>query len=203
MKDSNFNINEQEFKDFASGIYESGNRLLSTLQKFIYYTEIELLLNNEEKKAALKKEITTAGEHEIEKQSQITTKKFNRESDIELHLKPFNTKITSFHFEIIMANVLDNAFKFSKSGDTVIVKVELDNSHVHITVADNGIGFDEVTLDEIGAFTQFNRSKMEQQGLGLGLITSKKLMKFYEGEITILKNKPKGSRVKLSFLVAE
>jgi two-component system sensor histidine kinase/response regulator len=142
------------------------------------------------------------GEQELEVQSQIIAQKFNRESDIKLHIKPFNIKISSFHFEVIIANIVDNAFKFSNKGDNVIIEVELDDSHVHITIIDKGLGFNDVTLSQIGAFTQFNRSKMEQQGLGLGLIISKKLINFYEGELSIIGNKPKGSCVKLSFLIA-
>ena len=203
IKDPEIEIDEKEFRDFASGIFDSANRLLRTFQKFIYYTEVELLLNNDKKKASLKQKITKTGEQELEEQSQIITQKFNRKSDIELHIKPFNIKINSFHFEVIIVNILDNAFKFSNKGDKVIIEVESDDSHVHITVIDNGIGFNEVTLNQIGAFTQFNRSKMEQQGLGLGLITSKKLINFYEGELIISANKPKGSCVKLSFLIAE
>ena len=203
MKDTEMEIDQKEVRDFASGIFESGHRLLSTFQKFIYYTEVELLLNNEEKKASLKKEITETGEHELEEQSLIIAQKFNRESDIELHIKSFNAKISSFHFEVIINNILDNAFKFSNKEDKVIVEVELDDSHVHITVIDKGLGFDEGILNEIGAFTQFNRAKMEQQGLGLGLITSKKLINFYEGELVISKNKPSGSCVKLSLLLAK
>ncbi|AFU70580.1 hybrid two-component sensor histidine kinase/response regulator [Psychroflexus torquis ATCC 700755] len=203
MKDPEIEIDKNKLRDFAVGIFDSGNRLLSTLQKFIYYTEVELLLSNDKKKALLKEKITETGEHELEEQSQIIAQKFNRESDIELHIKSFNIKISSFHFDVIIVNIIDNAFKFSNKGDKVIIEVELDDSHVYITVIDNGVGFNEVTLNQIGAFTQFNRSKMEQQGLGLGLITSKKLINFYEGELIISENKPKGSRVELSFLLAE
>ena len=203
MKNPEMELDENEVRDFASGIFDSGHRLLDTIQNFINYTKVELLLNNEEKKASLKKEITETGEHELEEQSLIIAQKFNRESDIELHIKSFNAKISSFHFQIIINNILDNAFKFSNKEDKVIVEVELDDSHVHITVIDKGLGFDEGILNEIGAFTQFNRAKMEQQGLGLGLITSKKLINFYEGELVISKNKPSGSCVKLSFLLAK
>ena len=203
MKNPEMELDENEVRDFASGIFDSGHRLLDTIQNFINYTKVELLLNNEEKKASLKKEITETGEHELEEQSLIIAQKFNRESDIELHIKSFNAKISSFHFEVIINNILDNAFKFSNKEDKVIVEVELDDSHVHITVIDKGLGFDEGILNEIGAFTQFNRAKMEQQGLGLGLITSKKLINFYEGELVISKNKPSGSCVKLSLLLAK
>jgi two-component system sensor kinase len=203
LKDPDNEIDEKEVREFSAAIYDSGSRLLSTLQKFIYYTEIELLLNNERKKTQLKGQFTKSGENELEEQSQIIAKKFNRESDIELTIKSFDAKIPSFHFEIIIANILDNAFKFSKSGDKVEVEVELDDSYVHVTIVDNGVGFDGITIREIGAFSQFNRLKMEQQGLGLGLITSQKLMNFYEGKLNISENKPKGSRIKLSFLLAK
>ena len=200
MKDKDISIDEKEVREFGLGIFDSGKRLLNTLQKFIYYTEVELLINNDKKSALLKKEITETGEHELEEQSQIIAQKYNRESDIELNLSSFNIKISSFHFEVVVANIIDNAFKFSNKGDKVIVGLESDNSHVHITVSDNGVGFDEETLTQIGAFIQFNRSEMEQQGLGLGLITSRKLINFYDGELIISKNTPQGSRVTLSIL---
>ena len=203
MKDPEFKINEKEVRDFASIIFDSGNQLLSTVQKFIYYTEIELLLNNNEKKAALKSEITEKCERNLEKQSHIIAKKYNRFSDLELKSKSFNAQISSFHFDLILTNILDNAFKFSNKGDKIIVEVELKDTLVSISVVDHGVGFDEVVQSDIGAFTQFNRSKIEQQGLGLGLITSQKLINFYEGELSISENKPNGSRVKITVLLAD
>ncbi len=203
LKDPDRELDKEEVRYFASGVFDSGHRLLSTLQKFIYYTDVELLLNNVEKAASLKEEIAESGEYELEEQSLIIAQKFNRNADIELFIKSFDAKISSFHFKVIVTNIVDNAFKFSNKGEKVIIGVELDDSHVHITVIDKGLGFDETTLNEIDAFTQFNRAHMEQQGLGLGLVTCKKLINFYQGKFDISKNKPKGSRVKLSFLIAK
>jgi two-component system sensor kinase len=202
MNDPDANLDEKEIKEFTSAIFDSGMRLLSTIQKFIYYTEIEILLNNEDKKTLLSKEIIENGEIVLEKQSRLIAKKFNRESDIKFNIQPFNAKISTFHFEIIIANIVDNAFKFSKTMDKVEITIKVDEFHAHITVSDDGLGFDGKTENDIGAFTQFNRSKIEQQGLGFGLITSKKLIQFYGGDLRINENKTKGSRVKLSFLLA-
>jgi two-component system sensor histidine kinase/response regulator len=203
MIDPDFEIKEKQVRDFSLAIYNSSNRLLSTIQKFIYYTEIELLIDDDEKKMILKEEIARKADFELEEQSKIIAKKFNRESDIELNIKPFDIKISSFHFVVIIANILDNSFKFSNKGDKVTVEVELKDTLANITIIDNGLGFDGVKLKEIGAFSQFNRSKLEQLGLGLGLITSKKLINYYDGELSISQNKPKGSRIKLSFLLAD
>lgn len=39
--------------------------------------------------------------------------------------------------------------------------------------------------------------------VGFGLIISQKLINFYDRELSIRENKPKGSRVKLSFLLVD
>jgi two-component system sensor histidine kinase/response regulator len=203
LKDLDLEKDQNHAKELTRVIFDCGNRLLSTLSKFIYYTEIEILLNDDKKRALLKEEITESGQHELEHQSHSIARKFNRASDIELNIQPFNAKISSSHFEIIIANIVDNAFKFSNKRDKIKVSLEQDHSRVYIEVIDNGIGFDPDKLNKIGAFAQFNRSQMEQQGLGLGLITSQKLINFYEGELNISNNKPKGSIVTLTFLLAE
>jgi two-component system sensor kinase len=203
MKDPDYKLDKKEVNEFSSAIFDSGILLLSTLQKFIYYTEIEILLNNEDKKSLLNKEIIENGEIVLETQSRLIAKKFNRESDIKFNIQHFNAKISTFHFEIIIANIVDNAFKFSNTMDKVEINIKVDESHVHITISDNGRGFGGKTQKDIGAFTQFNRAKIEQQGLGFGLITSQKLLQFYGGELNIKENKTKGSKVKLSFLLAK
>lgn len=98
---------------------------------------------------------------------------------------------------------MDNAFKFSKKGDTVQIEVVTEETFVHISVCDEGIGINEITKKNIEAFTQFNRDKMDLQWLGLGLITAIKLIEFYSGEISCSSNNEKGTCVKLSFLLAD
>jgi two-component system sensor histidine kinase/response regulator len=203
IKDPNFEVDETEARDLASGIFDSGNRLLNTLKKFITYTEIELLINNKESATLLNQKITCMSEHELSEQMRVIARIFNRESDLDLNLKSFKAKISAYHFKIIMENIADNAFKFSRDMDKVKVVVELEDSHVDITITDNGLGFNDVTLKEIGAFTQFKRSRMEQQGLGLGLITSQKLVDFYNGKLNISKNSPRGSCVRISLLLVK
>ncbi len=46
-------------------------------------------------------------------------------------------------------------------------------------------GTDGVELANIGAYQQFERQSFEQQGIGLGLIVSKKLVEFYGGELKL------------------
>jgi signal transduction histidine kinase len=50
---------------------------------------------------------------------------------------------------------------------------------------DNGRGMSENQIAKIGNFMQFERTKFEQQGTGLGLTISRKLVEFYGGKFKI------------------
>jgi two-component system sensor histidine kinase/response regulator len=203
MKESATDMSPEEIQQFSEAILESGNRLYDTIKKFIYHTEVELLLNDESKKDLLQSEIIEFGALILSNQCEQVATKHNRLSDLKINPNIFDAKILLGHFEIIISNIVDNAFKFSKKGDAVHIEVVTDETFVHISVCDEGIGIDGITKKNIEAFTQFNRDKMEQQGLGLGLITVIKLLEFYKGETRFLSNKEKGTCVKLSFLLAD
>jgi two-component system sensor kinase len=202
MKESATNISSKKIQEFSEAIFESGNRLHDTIKKFIYHTEVELLLNDELKKDLLQSEIIKFGILMLSNQCEQVATKHNRLSDLNINPNLFDGKISLGHFEIIISNIVDNAFKFSKKGDTVHIEVVTDETFVHISVCDEGIGIDRIIGENIEAFTQFNRDKMEQQGLGLGLITAIKLIEFYKGKFSFSSNKEKGTCVKLSFLLA-
>jgi two-component system sensor histidine kinase/response regulator len=196
-------LSREEILEFAEGIYESGHRLLDTIQKFLYHTEVELLLNDESKKDLLQSKIIEFGILMLSNQCEQVATKHCRLSDMKINPNLFNAKISLNHFEIIISNIVDNAFKFSKKGDPVLIEVITDDTFVHISVCDIGIGIDGMTIKNIEAFTQFNRDKIDQQGLGLGLITAIKLIEFYSGKISCSSNNGKGTCVKLSFLLAD
>jgi two-component system sensor kinase len=72
---------------------------------------------------------------------------------------------------------------------------------MEIKITDYGVGFPLECMDDIGAFNQFNRKKMEQQGSGLGLITSMLIVQRYKGSVKITNNKF-GSTVLVALPVA-
>lgn len=203
MKESANTIITQEIKQFSEAIFNSAKRIDHTIKKLIYHTQVELLLNDESKKDLLQSEIIEFGTLILSNQCEQVVAKHCRPSDLKINSTLFKAKISLDHFEIIISNIVDNAFKFSKGGDTVHIEVVTDETFVHISVCDEGIGLDGVTKKNIESFIQFNRDKMEQQGLYLGLITAIKLLDFYKGKISFSPNKEKGTCVKLSFLLAD
>jgi two-component system, sensor histidine kinase and response regulator len=187
----------EEVRTYSKKITESGYRMLETINKFIYYTEVEILLQDNQKRQGLIKECTDMGATVLAGQCKIVARKYNRLADLNMELEEFNAKILSNHFEIIISNIVDNAFKFSAPGDEVAVNVSKDEHFVCISVQDQGTC--NFNIEDIDAFLQFNREKMEQKGLGLGLITALKLVTFYHGSVDFITSKTKGTQVKLSF----
>ena len=71
--------------------------------------------------------------------------------------------------ELILSNLISNAYKYTDKGGTVKLIVEDKDKTVELKVQDNGIGISNKELDKI--FRQFYRVKdtTEVEGSGIGL----------------------------------
>jgi signal transduction histidine kinase len=90
--------------------------------------------------------------------------------------------------------LLDNAIKFSRLGGRVLVRAGSENGHVRIGVADGGKGIpaDELPL-LFQRFYQVDRRRNEQQGVGLGLYISRRLVEIHGGDIEVESTVGQGS----------
>lgn len=84
-----------------------------------------------------------------------------------------------------VANLLNNAAKYTPDGGNIQLALKLNNNRVGISVKDNGIGMDAVTArDAFQLFTQAERSADRTQGgLGIGLALVKSLVELHDGEV--------------------
>jgi len=92
----------------------------------------------------------------------------------------------SVRLEQVVANLLDNAIKFSPNGGQVTVRAaRLDDKTVQITVADQGIGIPEEELPKIyRRFYQVDSSSTRRfGGQGLGLAITKRIVELHGGTI--------------------
>ncbi|MBE9184788.1 PAS domain-containing protein [Microcoleus sp. LEGE 07076] len=82
------------------------------------------------------------------------------------------------------SNILQNAIKFSNSGDRIEVRATLQDGQVTIEIADSGIGMETEALSRIFTpFSQENRSLARSGGLGLGLPLVKGIIELHNGEV--------------------
>jgi signal transduction histidine kinase len=85
----------------------------------------------------------------------------------------------------VLTNLLSNAWKYTPEGGEIRIAARRDAGQVRIEVRDTGIGIGQ--SDQSLIFSQFFRSESdfvrEQQGWGLGLNVTKRLVELMEGTI--------------------
>jgi len=93
----------------------------------------------------------------------------------------------------VIANLLDNAIKFSGTGDTITLSMGLEEKRVFLEVKDTGMGIEERDLPHI--FDRFYRGdkSRSQPGNGLGLSLALALIRAQDGEITVTSVLGKGT----------
>ena len=74
----------------------------------------------------------------------------------------------------------------------------MGNGQFYLTVEDHGRGIAASDIHKIGAYMQFDRKLYEQQGSGLGLIISKKIVALYEGKLSIESIPEKGTIIRVT-----
>jgi len=101
----------------------------------------------------------------------------------------------------IIANLIENAIKYSNENDLIEVSINHKNGFVFIEVSDEGIGIPSFEQKHI--FEKFYRIGSEDtrksKGTGLGLYIVKQLVNKHAGQIHYKSNSPKGSVFTVQF----
>ncbi|QIP13786.1 PAS domain-containing protein [Spirosoma aureum] len=124
----------------------------------------------------------------------------------------------SFQLRQVFQNLLSNALKFTKPGVPPHIKLSCDKktraelptglrlltkpieSYCQITVADQGIGFDEAYRDKIfDAFHRLHGRNSPYMGTGIGLAIVRKVMDNHDGGVTAFSRQGEGTSFALYF----
>jgi len=117
-----------------------------------------------------------------------------RATDDELHADPER-------LQQVIANVLNNAIKFTPAGGTVVATTTASDDSIQLTVTDSGQGIDPDFLPLVfDRFRQADTShSREQGGLGLGLSIVKSLVESHGGQVAIESSgRDQGTTVRLT-----
>lgn len=116
--------------------------------------------------------------------------------------------IIPFQFRQLLFNLVSNALKFSNGLQNPIIKINCEHgkgatfknekldketTYCHISVADNGIGFEQHYSERIFEVFQRLHGKEEYSGTGIGLAIVKKIVDNHHGIITATGELNKGA----------
>lgn len=92
----------------------------------------------------------------------------------------------------VWINLIQNAIKFSPDGSEIAVHVSADAA-VHVEITDHGCGMDSETVERIfDRFYQADKSR-KQEGVGLGLCLTKRILDMLGGSIAVTSAPGEGS----------
>lgn len=94
------------------------------------------------------------------------------------------------YLELILNNLLSNAFKYTESG-SIIVKATQAENNLMLEVSDTGSGIPEGKQDRI--FERFYQIDNEHIGSGIGLSLVQRLVELHHGQIRLASEVGKGS----------
>jgi signal transduction histidine kinase len=127
-------------------------------------------------------------------QKEAARKEIEIQYDLPEDLMAFADK---FMVTIILQNLMSNALNFTPSSGKIIVTGRPQDSHVLISVADNGIGIapeDQIKLFRIDVHPA-KIGTSESSGSGLGLVICKEMILRCRGEISIESSLSQGTTV--------
>ncbi|MEI7723827.1 MAG: PAS domain S-box protein [Bacteroidota bacterium] len=186
-------LHKSEYESMVDNIFNSGKRLMSTLNSIITLSQLE------------------AGKIKVSRQTILleptiasvvqSMKSMAQEKNIYIHVarmrsSPINTD--DHLFRQLLQQILDNAIKFTHNGGITIETynaAESGTDGVVVKITDTGIGIDKTYYDLI--FQEFRQVSegfgRKYQGSGIGLTISKKIIDLLGGRITIESEPEQGS----------
>jgi signal transduction histidine kinase/ActR/RegA family two-component response regulator len=100
----------------------------------------------------------------------------------------------------VLLNLITNAVKFTGDGGTVVVRAVREGAEIRITVTDTGVGVPEADRERIfESFQQGGRGSSREEGTGLGLTLSRRIVELLGGHMWLESEVGRGSTFGFAF----
>ncbi len=98
----------------------------------------------------------------------------------------------------VLLNLITNAVKFTGDGGSVLVRAVREGTEILITVTDTGIGVPEADRERIfESFQQGGRGSSREEGTGLGLTLSRRIVELLGGRMWLETQVGRGKHLRL------
>lgn len=181
---------QEKHQRYLNNIFISTNHLLKLVNSILDFSKIEsgkmdLFSENFNSASIIKETISSIKSMAIQKNITI-----NEE------LSEILLEADVIKFRQIILNLLSNAIKFTNEDGQVTIRTKFKKSELIVEIEDNGIGIEGEDKDKIFKyFRQIDSShSRNQEGTGLGLVLTKKLVELHDGKIGFESKKGEGSK---------
>lgn len=186
----------EALREYSGHIYQSGKHLLSLINEILDLAKIESGVMAMSIEAVHLADVFAQCATMIERQAARRNISVRFPLDCDVLIKADHTRVTQ-----VLINLLTNAIKYNREWGTVAVKVlPVEGQRVRIAVADSGAGLSEEQLSVIfQPFNRLGREMIDEDGTGIGLALTKRLVEAMNGEILIESTPGVGSTFSVEF----
>lgn len=93
----------------------------------------------------------------------------------------------------VFVNIIDNALKYSDSGDSITIRTSVTGESICITVSDTGIGIKEADLSKVKE--KFFKANSTRRGSGIGLAVADEIIGMHGGSLELTSKEGVGTKV--------
>jgi len=105
--------------------------------------------------------------------------------------------------QLAIYNVIENAIKYSSSGDHVDIRATDDKGWVKIEIADTGIGIPNQDINVVCEELFRGQNTAGRSGTGIGLSLVKRIIDRHHGQFDIVSKEHQGTRISISLPVSK
>lgn len=185
-------LTREEIHDFSNNMYKASKSVFKLLEDLLKWTRIQSgRITLDKEIFSLVPILSRAVDMFMASAEKKNIKLIYNIPDNEIFVNADEEMISS-----VFRNLISNAIKFTDAHGFVKVDVSVENGYVIISVIDNGIGIDKITISKLfkvgERVTRYGTS--DEEGSGLGLILSKEFITKNGGEIWVESKIGEGSK---------
>ncbi len=174
-------------KDYLRRMQLAGQRMSTLIEDLLTYSRINV--------TERKFEATDLTSIIDEIKSDLSEKIDEKQAVIEIG-EMCKVNVITFQLRQLLFNLINNALKFSSTlrSPHIFITSKIENHQYHLSITDNGIGFEPEYRNRIFEVFQKLHGQQEYAGTGIGLAIVKKIIDNHGGTITATGELNKGAR---------
>lgn len=185
-------------KEAVDVLKRNGDHLLHLVNELLDFRKLE--------SSKVDLEVTETDFMEFTKEIYLSFKAQAKESNMTYEFESKNDVIKvwfdSSRMEKVIYNLLSNAFKYTKSGDSIRVILDANDNNAYLSVSDTGKGISQSKLQKIfHRFYQTDNTSIDESGFGLGLSIAREVVELHSGQIYAESKKGVGTTFSVKLLL--